>query len=267
MASVSGSARSLPDFLIVGTQRGGTTTLFSVLVEHPQVGGARLHKEVHYFDLNVDRGEGWYRAHFPTRHSVERAREREGRFVLGEATPYYLFRPGSAERARALLPAAKVIALLRNPVSRTWSQYRHEVELGYETLSFEEALAAEPERTAGEAARLLEDPGYRSFEHQHHAYVARSDYPPQLDAWLAAFPREQVLILLSEELFTDPAAALRRVTSFLDVRERVPSELPRLNASSGRSLPRETREGLWERLRVQVPVVAELIGRDPAWEP
>jgi sulfotransferase family protein len=266
MASVSTDARSLPDFLIVGTQRGGTTTLFKVLLEHPQIGGARMHKEVHYFDLNVHRGERWYRAHFPTTRSVDRARGREGRFAIGEASPYYLFHPRVPERARALLPSAKVIVLLRNPVSRTWSQYRHEVELGYESLSFEDALLAEPERTAGEAARLLEDPRYRSFEHQHHAYVARSDYPPQLEAWLASFPREQMLLLLSEDLFGDPAGTLRRVTSFLGLEDRDVGQIPRLNASSGASMRAETRERLWEQLRAQVPVIAELIGRDPGWE-
>jgi hypothetical protein len=266
LASVSSDARSLPDFLIVGTQRGGTTTLFKVLLEHPQVGGAGLHKEVHYFDLNADRGERWYRAHFPTRRSVERARGRAGRFIVGEASPYYLFHPRAPERAGALLPAAKVVVLLRNPVSRAWSQYRHEVELGYEPLSFEDALAAEPERTAGEAALLLEDPRYRSFEHQHHAYVARSDYPPQLDAWLASFPREQVLLLLSEDLFADPVGTLGRVTSFLGLEDRPPGEIPRLNASSGAWMRPETRERLWERLRAQVPAVTEMIGRDPLWD-
>src|ERR1041385_2248706 len=82
-----GGPRALPDLLIVGTQRGGTTTLFKILLDHPQVGGSGLHKEVHHFDLNADRDERWYRAHFPRERTVERRRAGSGAFVVGEATP------------------------------------------------------------------------------------------------------------------------------------------------------------------------------------
>jgi len=260
-----GGRRALPDLLIVGTQRGGTTTLFKVLLDHPQVGGAGLHKEVHYFDLNADRDERWYRAHFPTERSVERERRRTGAFVVGEATPYYLFHPLAAERARRAVPGARAIALLRHPVERAWSQHAHEVGLGYEQLSFEDALEAEWERTAGEQERLVADPDYRSFEHQHHAYVARSEYGPQLERWRTAFPADRVLVLVSEELFSDPGGTFRRVTSFLGIEDRDPGLLPRLNASAADGPRPETRARLWERLAPQAEAVARVLGRDPGW--
>jgi len=259
--------RALPDLLIVGTQRGGTTTLFKVLLDHPQVGGAGLHKEVHYFDLHADRDERWYRAHFPRERTVERKRASAGAYVVGEATPYYLFHPLAAERACRVVPGARVIAILRHPVERTRSQHAHEVELGYEPLPFEEALAAEPERTAGEEERLAREPDSHSFEHQHHAYVARSEYLRQLERWRSAFPAERVLVLLSEDLFADPRGTFRRVAAFLGIEDRDPGLLPRLNASSRETLRPETRERLWERLGPQASTIAELIGRDPGWGP
>jgi hypothetical protein len=265
--SLVGGRRALPDLLIVGTQRGGTTTLFKILLDHPQVGGSGLHKEVHYFDLNAERNERWYRAHFPRERTVERRRATFGSFVVGEATPYYLFHPLAAERARRVVPGARVIAILRHPVERARSQHAHETELGYEPLSFEDALGAEAERTAGEEERLIREPSYRSFEHQHHAYVARSEYGRQLERWRSAFPPERILVLVSEELFADPRGTFGRVTSFLGIEDRDPGLLPRLNASSAGSLRPETRERLWERLAPEASAVAELIGRDPGWRP
>ena len=164
--------RALPDFLIVGTQRGGTSSLYKYLGQHPEVSPS-TRKEVEFFSTRFDAGVEWYRAHFPLRR-------RSGRLHTFEATPDYLLHPLAAERAYRLLPEAKIIAMLREPTSRAFSHYNHNRRLGHEPLSFTDALAAEPERIAGERARLLADSSYRALDLRRHGYVERGKYDEQL---------------------------------------------------------------------------------------
>jgi Sulfotransferase domain len=210
--------RPMPDYLIIGAQRSGTTSLDSYLRRHPAVVPAPLTKEVHYFDRNFHLGEGWYRAHFPTRAALQRRQRRAGLPHLpltGEATPYYVFHPHAPQRIARLLPHAKLIVLLRDPVARAWSHYHHEVALGFEPLSFEEAIDAEDDRLGGEHERMLANPGYSSFVHRHHSYLARGRYVEQLPAWQELFPPEQLLVVQSELLFADPDGQFARVQRFL----------------------------------------------------
>ncbi len=104
------------------------------------------------------------------------------------------------------LPRVKLIALLRDPVGRAYSHYQHEVARGFETLSFEEAIEAEPARLAGETERMLAEPLYNSFAHQHHSYLARGRYHEQLERWRARFDDRQLLVLSSERFFAEPGA-------------------------------------------------------------
>ena len=140
--------RKLPDFLIVGVMKGGTTSLFRYLVRHPQV-LPPFRKEIKYFDCNYINGQNWYQAHFPLKKKFV-----GGSKLTGEATPYYIFHPQAPMRIAEALPEAKIIILLRNPIDRAYSHYQHMVRVGREPLSFEEAIAAEPERLAGEAEKI-----------------------------------------------------------------------------------------------------------------
>jgi len=161
--------RPLPDFLVIGAQKAGTTALYAYLRWHPGIAGPSW-KEVSFFDRHWWRGEAWYRGQFPLR---------AGERLVGEASPSYLFHPLAPERARSLVPGAKLVALLRDPVDRAYSQYQHEVALGREPLSFEDALAAEEERTRGEAERLAADPRAFSRAWWDHTYAARGRYAEQ----------------------------------------------------------------------------------------
>lgn len=261
-----GGPRVLPDYLIIGAQRAGTTSLYNYLIRHPDIAGARLAKEVHFFDLRYDRGEGWYRRFFPTRAAHLRHRERTGEsLVPGEASPYYLVHPLVPERVAGLLPDVRLIAMVRDPVERAFSQWRHEARLGYETLPFAEAIAREPERTAGELARLRDDPGYRSFSHQHHTYMARGEYADQLGVWLERFPRQRLLVVGSEEFFAQPGEELRRVHAFLGVRPMDLNSYEKFNAAEGGSMDPETRRRLVAHFRPHNERLFELLGRRFDW--
>lgn len=208
--------RDLPDFIILGAQRGGTTSLYRWISALPAMEPATS-KEVHYFDLNYAKGEGWYRARFPL--------ARAGR-ITGEASPYLLYHPLAPERAARDLPTStRFIVVLRDPVQRALSHYWHERRMKAETESLSVALALEEERLIGadEAVRR----GERSFAHFHFSYVARGRYAEQLERWFGLVGRDRVLVLESENMFAD-AAALGRVTEWLRV-PPAPGPFPAMN--------------------------------------
>ncbi|MDQ6660637.1 MAG: sulfotransferase domain-containing protein [Chloroflexota bacterium] len=211
--------RILPDFLIIGTQRGGTTSLFHYLQGHPSIKPA-VNKDLHFFDRKYNKGLPWYQGHFPTRierYYVQRIRKHS--FLTGEASPSYMFHPYTPKRVAETLPHVKLIVMLRNPVSRAYSQYHHAVELGHETLSFEEAIETEQGRIGGEHQRILENEHYYSEDYKHRSYLSKGIYVDQLQTWMKLFPREQFLILKSEDFYADPSTVFKQVLTFLNVPE------------------------------------------------
>ncbi|MGH9079747.1 MAG: sulfotransferase family protein [Acidimicrobiales bacterium] len=218
--------RPLPDFIILGTQRGGTTSLYRWLASHPDVRPA-LKKEVHYFDGHYGHGIRWYRAHFPIR--------RRGS-ITGESCPYLLIHPLAPARVANDLPhSAKFVVLLREPVERAISHYWLWRQRGqWETEPLERAIALEPERLAKQYERV--ERGERSVEHIAFSYVSRGEYAPQLRRWFDAVGRDRILVLESEKLYTDPGAT-GKVLDWLglsnDVRPfPVANQAPRLHEVS-----------------------------------
>ncbi|MCB2213186.1 sulfotransferase domain-containing protein [bacterium] len=201
-----------PDFVIIGAQRAGTTSLFNILSGHPSVTQSVV-KEVHFFDLNYDKGLEWYKSHFPIYRWVRYGPKHR----WGEASPYYLFEPRVPERMHQALPKVKLVVLLRNPIDRAYSDYQRQVQLGQEPLSFEDALAAEGKRTHGEAERMLKNPAYVSIDYQRYAYIERGMYTKQLERWLKLYSRDQMMIIPAERFFLHMPEVLDEVISFLDL--------------------------------------------------
>jgi hypothetical protein len=200
-------SRMQPGYLVVGTKRGGTTSLAAWIYQHPQVAPCRNKKGTHYFDINYWRGPKWYFSRFE--------KPRDPWTITGEASPYYMYHPAGPDRIADTLPAVKLIAVLRDPVERAWSQYRYEMARGHETESLERALELEPVRLRGERERLQSDPKYPGMAYRHNGYLERGHYVEQLERIYARFPREQVLLLGSENMFEDPHGQLARVWDFL----------------------------------------------------
>ena len=266
----TGFLRLLPDYLVIGAAKSGTTSLYRYLVQHPHVRRARR-KEIRFFYREYAQGENWYRAHFPLALRKHWETLRHGEFVTGEASPSYMYYPHAPKRAHALVPAAKLIAILRNPVDRAYSQYRHKVRKGIEPLSFEQALEAEPERTRGERERILADETYRGAALFHFGYLHRGLYVEQLEAWLAHYPRESLLVVRAEDLFADPARVIRATTDFLGLAPRDPREFirhfERHNADDRESeaIAPATRARLQEHFAPANERLYQLLGRDFGW--
>ena len=257
--------RLLPRFLIVGAQRCGTTSLFRALAAHPDVLPPLFHKCVHFFDINYDKGFDWYRGHFPLRRVAERRIRAGVTPTTGESSPYYLHHPLAAERIATHLPDVRLIALLRDPVERAYSAHRHELARGYETEEFERALDLEPQRLAGEEERLAEDPTYRSFSHQHQAYVTRGEYARQLERLAAAVGWSRVLVLDSETFFTSPEQEYARALRFLGLRAFTPERFDQHNARPRSPMPDHVRQRLEAHFAPHDDHLARILGHQPGW--
>ncbi len=248
--------RALPDFLIVGEMKCGTSSLFDHLRRHSLV-APPLRKELHYFGHGVrhGKGEGWYRAHFP-----RRARLRGGA-LTGEATPGYLYEPGAAERLAALIPRARLIVLLRDPVERAISHYYHELRMGREHLPIAEAMRLEETRLA--EARAAGEEGMETL--LHASYKDRGRYADSLGRLFRLFPREQVLVMDGETLFRDPAAAVTRVSKFLGLPAAEVPHLPARNRGLNREpVDPELRAELEEFFRPHQARLSALLQDAPA---
>jgi hypothetical protein len=188
--------------------KSGTSSLYSYLAQHPQILPSSK-KEVHFFDNNFQRGEQWYRAHFPLKQQISAG------FITGEASPLYLFNPIVANRIYELIPKVKLIAVLRNPTERAISHYFHEVRKNRENLPIMEALQAEETRLA----RVLQCREFDDFPYIHFSYKKRGIYIEQLQEFWQYFSKEQLLCLRSETLFEELQRTLREVFAFLEVDE------------------------------------------------
>lgn len=203
---------SLPDFIIIGTQKGGTTSLFHYLSQHPEL-VASSEKEVHFFDSggtdvpydSFAQGLDWYEKRFPFDWSTTRKKF--------EASPLYLFHPLAPARIHAALPKVKLIALLRNPTDRAVSHYYHQRKVGKESLTLQEAIEAESSRLK----KPLEDGDYKSETFVRHSYVQRGYYAEQLARYFQYFSPDQVLVASSEEFFSSPGEVIQRVLRFVEV--------------------------------------------------
>ena len=263
--------RLLPDFLLIGTQRGGTTALYHYLQTHPCIKAATT-TDTHFFEKKFNKGLTWYRGHFPTsieRYTMQHLRRQA--FLTGEASSSYLFYPHAPKRVAQTVPRVKLIVLLRNPVDRAYSQYFHAIELGHETSSFAEAIQDEEERTAQERAKILQDENYYSDTYTHRSYLSRGKYAEQLQAWLSLFPREQLLILKSEEFYADPVTAFKRVAAFL----HLPETEPQLRKQAYKQYSHNTyfstmepalRERLSEYFKPHNARLYDLLGIDFGWD-
>lgn len=208
--------RAGPTFLVVGAPKAGTTSLYEYLKSHPDV-FMTANKEPKYFALaghELDfRGPAAALAQI--RYStVTRLEDYLALFVggeacaaRGEASPMYLHYPGTAERIRAYLPEMKLVAILRNPIERSWSDWLHNVRTGAEEeRDFRRALARWSRRRERNWVPFGD-------------YLGKGLYHRHLSDYLRHFPREQMLVLLYDELVQDADTCVRRIFSFLGLAE------------------------------------------------
>jgi hypothetical protein len=208
---------ALPDFLIIGAPKCGTTSLYYLLTEHPHVKPAAA-KELHFFSSHFDLGIDWYRRCFP------RPTHKDGRSTItGEATPSYLADPYAPARVAEVVPQARLIVLLRNPVDRAYSHYQMGRRKGWETTAtFEEAVGAEHAvRPLGEGEATSESKNSITLD-DGSWYLSAGIYVDQLARWSSFLRDERMLVLRSEDFSWRPEETLKRVLGFLELPDWVP---------------------------------------------
>ena len=259
-AAPAGAANgALPDFVILGAQKCGTTRLYNLLAQHPNFEpGAK--KEAHYFDRskNLGRGIEWYRGLFPA------PGRRDGQAsITGEKTPNYLFHPRVPKRMSQVLPGARLIALLRNPVDRAYSHYHHLARSGREERGFEEAVEAELAALAG-GADAPADGGDRPGR-SPAGLLARGIYADQLARWRRFFPEEQMLVIRGEDFFADTNKTLEEVQDFLGLPRRPIESHPRRSRTRYEPMDPATRRRLEGFFEPHNRRLYDLLGRDFGW--
>jgi hypothetical protein len=262
-------ARMLPSFLICGGQRCGTTSLYRALAAHPAVLKAVLHKGVHYFDTGYHRGPSWYRGHFPLRRTADRVAEQLGVAPQTfESSPYYMYHPHAMPRIARDLPDVRLVVLVRDPVERAYSQHAHELARGFESeTSFARALASEPARLRGQHQRMLDDPAYYSYAHQHHAYRERGEYTRYLEQMAGLVGRDRIHVVESERFFADPEPAYDGVLDFLGLPRLGYPAFERHNARPRTILDDRVRRDLTSHYAPYDEALVPWLGRPPSWRP
>jgi hypothetical protein len=247
----------LPGVVIVGAQKAGTTQLHAYLVKHPRLFGA-WKKEVDYFSKHSERSIKWYRSHFPLRRQVALV----GGLAI-DASPSYLPTPAALYRMREVLPDARIIAVLRDPVSRAFSHYQHYKTRGVESRSFEQAIA-------DELRHDIVPPRLGTSLHADSppmlGYLGRGYYALQLELLLRVYLREQVLILDSSDLFSDTNATCRRVFAFLGIEpfEIVPTKIYNRGYYK-EQIDRTVAERLRHHFEPYDELLVELVGQPFCW--
>lgn len=238
----------------MGAQKAGTSSLYSLLNQHPQCYSAK-EKEVHYYDLNYHLGIKWYASHFPI-----------GNKFTGEASPYYLFHPLVPARLTQDFPEAKFIVLLRNPVDRAYSHFHHAKRYQLESSStFEEAIYRELEDQTNYEDQFHQAPNQPIPQHQHRLYLARGRYAEQLKRWFQYVNKEQFLLVSSEAFFENPEAIAARCFQFLGIEEEVTLESNVLLPGDYLSMKNTTRRELLNYFEPFNEELFQLISKKWQW--
>jgi len=247
-----------PNFIIIGAQKCGTSTLFNHLRKHPDIHMPRK-KELHFFDENYSNGMDWYLKFFNRKEGIIN-------LCSGEASPYYFFHPLVPARIFETFPSIKLILLLRNPVSRAYSQYHHMKRKDRISLSFEHCIKLEREILAGRKEAFYKDENHSDLLYRRFSFLARSRYAEQLTEWYKLFGKEQILIIKSEDYFRDNKAIFDVVFQFLGL-PPCPITLKKSHESSDYPpMKPETRQQLKAYFEPFNTELYQLTGRDFGWD-
>lgn len=258
--------RTLPDFIIIGAQKSGTTSLYHLLLDHPQV-KRPFGQEPTYFshEVNFNRGREYYQVNFPLVTRGRRSPSKLDGWITGEASGEYLYYPAAPERIEELLPNVRLIVVLRDPVERTISSYHHNVRRSLETRPLEEVVAEELSWRKGEVPYV--EPDHRRFGPLggHGCILGRSCYADHLPRWLERFPTSRLMIVEAESLFDSPVETLTRVQQFLELAPTTTMRADTYNRGSSSDVDVAMRNQLREFFRSPNERLAALL--DEAYRP
>ena len=232
--------RVLPDFIVIGVGRGGTTSLYNYLNQHNCIQKSS-YDEIGFFDDNFHLGINWYRSMFPTKYEKQKIIKKFGKFLTYDVTPWYIRRPWTANRIKTLLPSAKIISVLRNPVDRTYSHYHLTCREKGTTKSFEEIIEEDIKKIDNYDGNLKNSQKYYE-DFVQNSHIARGFYLEQLENWFTVFNKENILIISSEDLANHTQKTMDYIFNFLNIEDQVIPNLEKVNVAKYPKMKEKTRK-------------------------
>lgn len=257
---ITSPLRILPDFIVIGVGRGGTTSLYHYLGQHPCIRKA-AYDELGFFDTNFDLGINWYRSLFPTIFTKKHIIRKWKHFMTYDITPSYVRRPWVAERISKILPDVKLIVILRNPVDRTYSHYNMGVKEGSEKSSFEDVIKDDMVKLE---SNVLHGNEYFRISVEN-SYLARGFYAEQLQIWLNLFPKDQIFVISTEDLASKTNETLGTVFDFLKLPSYKIQNLDRQRVGNYSEMNPKIRQTLIEYFKPHNEKLYSLIGKKFDW--
>ena len=241
---ITSSLRVLPDFLVIGVGRGGTTSCFHYLSQHPSIIGS-AYDEIGFFDSNYHLGMNWYRSMFPTKFLKKKIVKKFGKCLTYDVTPAYIRKPWVARRIKELFPEIKLIALLRNPVDKAYSHYNSKMQVEGDTKTTFEEMVEEDIKTFQKFENtnsIIDDEYFRNYIEK--SLLGRGIYAQQLKIWFELFDPKQLLILTSEELSTETNKVMNKIFRFLDLPDYEIPDIVKRSTGNYTKMKMDTRKKL-----------------------
>jgi hypothetical protein len=258
---ITGPIRSLPDFIIIGTVRSGTTSLYYNICQHQCVLTA-AYDELGFFDSNYHLGLNWYRSLFPTLFSKWVVKQKTQFAITGEDTPFYIWNPLVAKRILKIIPNVKLIVLFRNPVDRAYSNYHLAVREGSENLSFEDAIQSELDSLKN--SKIKSDDDVKKYTIPR-SYIAKGFYADQLKIWLKLFKSKQLFITSTEDFESNANNTLNKIYDFLEIPQINLKNLEKHKVASYPPMKDETRKFLVDLYKIHNEELFRMISKEFDW--
>jgi len=257
---ITASSRILPDFIVIGFGKAGTTTLYHYLGEHPCIMKSS-HDHLGFFDSNFELGLNFYKSFFPTQSTKNKILKKHGKFLTYDVTASYIKSPLCAERIFKTLPKIKLIIICRNPVDVAYSYFNSFTSLPKE-LSFEEAIKNEIETHEAEIKKSKNYP----LNLLEKSFLARGIYAEQLKIWPELFPKNQLLFIKTENLEKDPIMTFNEIFDFLDLPKFTITNFEKQNVGKYAPMKKETRNILIDFYKPHYQKFQKLINNKFGWD-
>ena len=261
--NLTSGSRVLPDFIIIGAGRAGTTALYTYLIQHPSIITASTDNDapvadLHFFEYMISDKISWYKSHFP--------RKSKNSFVTGEFTSTYMYHKKVPERIFNLIPKIKLIVILRNPVDKAYSTYNQQSHFNEVTSSFEETIKAEFARIdliKNHIEYTNNNPNFDNYV--EYNIIRHGIYFNYLEKWFKIFPKKQIFVVDSNELENVPQQTLNKVFEFLNLSPHEIPNLAKVNIGKYSPMTESTRQSLIEFYKPHNAKLNNLLGTNFDW--
>jgi hypothetical protein len=261
--AITGFIRVIPDFLVIGAKRCGTTSLYQHLPEHPCISKSP-HDNMGFFNDNFHLGVNWYKSFFPTTFTRKKIKSKFGNFLAFDVTTKYMEEESTANNVYQTKPNMKIIIILRNPVDRAYSQYHLSVRQTAERRSFEDVVEENMNRLNKESHEHYKIKP--KFSAKEDNYLKKGLYALQLRYWLKIFPRENILIVSTEEFESNQQIIYNKIFEFLNISKFEVKNTKKMQKGNYPPIKSETRNLLLDYFRPHNHELFELINMEFDWD-